>query len=81
MRIIHAIAQKALPIYRAFVTALICLLLMSAIWIAAVFSLICFPVPLGIIAALVIVMSACVLMIKIADKRHPFLMIAKGSHQ
>jgi protein-S-isoprenylcysteine O-methyltransferase Ste14 len=81
MRILHAITQKALPIYRAFITALICLLLMSAIWISMAFSLLYLPVPWGIIAALVILMLACVLMIWIADKRHPVLMIAKGSHQ
>jgi uncharacterized protein (DUF2062 family) len=81
MRILLALQQKARAIGRAFVTALICLLLMSVIWQGMALSLFFLPVPWGIIAAFVILMLACALMIWIADRRHPVLMSVKGAHQ
>jgi hypothetical protein len=71
----------ARAIYRAFVTAFIALLLMTVVWQGMALALFFLPVPWGIIAAFVILMLACALMICIADKRHPVLMSVKGAHQ
>ena len=66
---------------RAAVTAFMALALMVVIWESMALALFYLPVPWGIIAAFAILLAACVLMIWIADKRHPVFMSVKGAHQ
>ncbi|WP_156455166.1 hypothetical protein [Janthinobacterium sp. B9-8] len=81
MRILLALQQKARAISRVTVTALIAIALMMIIWQVMAMCLFFLPVPWGIVAAFVVLMLTCWLMIRIADKRHPVLMATRGAHQ